>query len=366
MTSMTSMTSRLDVPHYFRRVTMNPNLFEAKREYSKQLANILTPYVFATIAKIFEANRHKFRQALRDVPNWNSGMIGDKTTEITMKHPHLQNLITAACVSYTKMLGSIRLNNNASSNVRVTIPEVGPFIHSVYTYVAREFFYEPTTLLKANRHVKNDLVEDAIDEAVREHVPIDQLLDAYLSPAVDTRGIDPFAASFDPQLDDDGHGGGHDGGYDGHGGGHDGGYDGHGGGHDGHGGGHDDMHNGGLHDTDDGEQHDAADNTDDYGIHERDVPPDPVMQIPINRNLSTTQMLNQPQPPQQQPTVQFPPNAPPTAFPAQTMSPAMSPHPDLLPMPQQGFAEGGGFANVAHQQPQQPQQPMFFDDTEFH
>ena len=351
------MTSRLNVPHYFRRRHMNPNLFEAKREYSKQLANILTPYVFATIAKIFEANRHKFRQALRDVPNWNSGMIADKTTEITMKHPHLQNLITAACVSYTKMLGSIRLNNNVSSNVRVTIPEVGPFIHSVYTYVAREFFYEPTTLLKANRHVKNDLVEDAIDEAVREHVPIDQLLDAYLSPAVDTRGIDPFAASFDPQLDDDD---GHDGhgGHGGHGGGYDGGYD---------GGRGDDMHNGGLHDTDDGEQHDN-DNTDDYGIHERDVPPDPVMQIPINRNLSTTQMLlNQPQQ-QQQPTVQFPPTAPPTAFPAQTMSPAMSPHPDLLPMPQQGFAEGG-FANVAHQQPQQPQQPqrpMFFDDTEFH
>jgi len=178
---------------------MNPNIVEAKREYTRQLADILTPYVFSTIARIFEANRSRFREMLREVPNWNAGMIADKTQEITMKHRQLQNLITAACVSYTKMLGSIRLNQSAHSNVRVTIPEVPPFIHAVYIYVAKEFFYEPATLLKAGRRVKHDLVEDAVEQAVRELVPIDQLLDAYLSPAVDTQGIDPIAAAFDKE-----------------------------------------------------------------------------------------------------------------------------------------------------------------------
>jgi len=321
---------------------MNPNLFEAKKEYTKQLADILTPYVFTTIARIFEANRSKFRDSLRDVPNWNAGMIADKTQEIVNKYPQLQNLITAACVSYTKMLGSIRLNTRASSNVRVTIPEVGPFIHSVYIYVAREFFYEPATLLKASRRMKHELVEDAIAQATREHVPIDQLLDAYLSPAVDTEGIDPFAASYendhDEQEQQDSEGNAQDNAQD-------------------------NAHENGAmdHDNDIDIDNDAL-----YDMIKRnnDTEESDIMQIPVSRHEpQAPEPLTQDGPDHipeaqqwQQPQQAVPPsiNSQPTGYapPAPLPQQWTTPHPDLVP------------ATTGNTQQTMPR-PLFFDDDEF-
>lgn len=178
-------------------VTLTPILLDAKKEYVHQLADVLSPYVMRTISALYDQARHKskvFRQLLQQVPSWNDQVLKDRASEIERRHSQLQNLITACCVSYTKVLGSIRLNTQQQSNVRLSVPETSTFIHGVYIYVAKEFFYEPR-LLYADRATKHRLIEEGIEDSVRKNVPIDQLLDAYLSPAVDAKGIDPLAAS---------------------------------------------------------------------------------------------------------------------------------------------------------------------------
>lgn len=181
--------------------TLSPLLVDAKKEYTLQLADLMAPYVMNTIARMYESvNRRdkEFKEALRQVPNWNHSTIEERTNDIHRRNPQLDDLIAACCVSYTKVLGSIRLNQNQNSNVRVSLPQSTAFVHSVYTHVAKEFFYE-SKLVYADRHAKMEVMRNAIEESVRQHVPIQQLLKAYLSVAVDDNGMDPIAAATDLQ-----------------------------------------------------------------------------------------------------------------------------------------------------------------------
>lgn len=178
-------------------MALSPLLVDAKKEYTTQLGDLLSPYILNTISKIYDISKKKtsvFREQLRQVPNWNASMIEQRTLEIERRNPQLQDLIAACCVSYTKVLGSIRLNPSQNSNVRVALPQSSDFIHSVYTHVAKEFFYDPK-LVFGDRHTKAQLLRDAVEESVRHHVPIRQLLQAYLSTAVDSDGMDPMAAA---------------------------------------------------------------------------------------------------------------------------------------------------------------------------
>lgn len=182
-------------------MALSPLLVDAKKEYTAQLADLLSPYVFNTIARLYDSSRKNtkaFRELLRQVPNWNASQIDDRTNEIERRNPQLQDLIAACCVSYTKVLGSIRLNQSQQSNVRISLPQSTAFVHSVYVDVAKSFFYDPK-LVYADRRAKTTLMRDAVDESIRQHVPIDQLLKAYLHVAVDDAGIDPMAASFNDQ-----------------------------------------------------------------------------------------------------------------------------------------------------------------------
>ena len=178
-------------------MALSPLLVDAKKEYTHQLADLLAPYVMNTIARLFETSNKKqtaFRELLRQVPNWNASNIEERTNEIERRNPQLQDLIAACCVSYTKVLGSIRISQAQNSNYRVSLPESSTFVHGVYIHVAKEFFYTPK-LIYANRHEKMQLLQDAVDESIRQHVPIRQLLKAYLSVAVDESGMDPLAAA---------------------------------------------------------------------------------------------------------------------------------------------------------------------------
>ena len=182
-------------------MALSPLLVDAKKEYTAQLADLLSPYVLNTIARLYDSSRKStkaFRELLRQVPNWNASQIDDRTNEIERRNPQLQDLIAACCVSYTKVLGSIRLNQSQQSNVRISLPQSTAFVHSVYVDVAKSFFYDPK-LVYADRRAKTTLMRDAVDESIRQHVPIDQLLKAYLHVAVDDAGIDPMAASFNDQ-----------------------------------------------------------------------------------------------------------------------------------------------------------------------
>ena len=186
-------------------MALSPLLVDAKKEYTYQLADVLTPYVFDTIAVLYDRSKRQhatFREYLRRVPHWNASTITEKTNEIERKNPQLQDLIAACCVSYTKVLGSIRLSNSQNSNFRIALPESGVFVHGVYIHVAKEFYYAPD-LVTADRATKMGLVRSAVEESVRQHVPIKELLKAYLSVAIDTGGqLDPMAIPAAEEYED--------------------------------------------------------------------------------------------------------------------------------------------------------------------
>lgn len=171
---------------------LTPLLLDAKKEYVGQLTDVLAPYVLSYMSGLWaaaaaehgrEATR-EFRTQLREIPVWNSGIVQSKTQEVEGRFPYLGDLIAAVFVSVTKILSSIKLNND-TPNIRLRLPPNDQVVHSVYINTAKEM-YENPSLVVADRATRIALVRSSIDTAVRGALPIQEILKAYLGSSVDS------------------------------------------------------------------------------------------------------------------------------------------------------------------------------------
>ena len=172
---------------------LNPLLLDAKREYSLRLAEIMSPFVTrymdTTYAKIVkEAGQRKslieFQKALRLIPVWNAAIIKDMAHAITSKYPFFEDLLAAVFVTHVKVLSSIKLSS-ARPNIKVKLPSVDSFVHQVFIASAKTFYENVHIMQKHDHYYKEKIVGDAIDVAVRALLPLGDVLQAYLSNAVD-------------------------------------------------------------------------------------------------------------------------------------------------------------------------------------
>jgi hypothetical protein len=175
-------------------------LCHAKTEYTKQLTNILVPHLYDGINSLFATAVHEysdnylreFQNSLRNIPKWNQNIIDEETTRIILKSKcdWLDDLITAVFVSNTKILTAIRVVNN-DNKINLTIPKNNNFIHKCYIETAREIYKNPylfdnnITGIDKQRNMRESLqiIEQAIIEAVRKNLPVQQILNQYLGKA---------------------------------------------------------------------------------------------------------------------------------------------------------------------------------------
>ena len=170
---------------------LTPLLLDAKEEYLGQVTDTLAPYVLTAFRDMYtEASKHKgkvllgFQRALREIPQWNTHVVREKTENIEVRHKSLGKLIAALFVSVVKIMSSIRLNRDRQPNIRLKLPSNDAFVHQVYIQTAREFYNAPT-LINDNRSVRIATVRAGVRAAVREMLPIDDILTAYLGGSVD-------------------------------------------------------------------------------------------------------------------------------------------------------------------------------------
>ena len=97
-------------------------LVDAKIEYTKQLTNILVPYIFEGIKSIYETSKGvcklnndsnilmRFQEQLSQIPKWNQEIIDDEYNRIIENSgcDWLDELVTAVFLSHTKILTSIK------------------------------------------------------------------------------------------------------------------------------------------------------------------------------------------------------------------------------------------------------------------
>jgi len=177
-------------------------LHESKNEWGARLLTILTPLIVEGFKSIFEeslnlcrANNEldkylmTFQNFISRIPKWNPAIIENEKKRICDKSgcTYLDDLVTCVHIIQLKLLTAVRAGTK-QKKVDIQIPKFEDFIHKVYIHVARKI-YKNVYLFEANlpplQTQKNHrelevIIQECILNAVRESIPIDMILRAYL------------------------------------------------------------------------------------------------------------------------------------------------------------------------------------------
>jgi hypothetical protein len=176
-------------------------LVEAKKEYTQQLCDYLTPEIYVGIHSIWESSKmsnsmsiiKNFQERLALIHKWNQDVIDSEVNRIlkSIESSTLDNLIEAVFLSNIKILSIIRRDNDANS-IKLEIPSTKHFIHKCYIECARDFWVDPDlfddredrfTEYEIKRNIKRcmKVITDCIEKQIRALIPMDTILSRYLS-----------------------------------------------------------------------------------------------------------------------------------------------------------------------------------------
>ena len=192
-------------------VDVSPLLLDAKREYVCQLAEVIGPYMIALINEMYRETRKEskpvisFQRRLREIPQWNANVIHAHVSAIEAKAPWLSDLIAASFVAVVRVLSSIKLRQDRPK-IRLKLPTNDAFLHKALTKLARKFYDNPSLLSSARDwSVQVELVRSSIEKAIRDMLPIRDLLQAYIGNVIDdAHTVSPTPGDDGDDDDDDG------------------------------------------------------------------------------------------------------------------------------------------------------------------
>ena len=183
------------------------NLNSSRDEWCARLVNILTPLIIEGMRSIFneawkmsvendEASKYlmTFQNLLCRVPKWNAEIIEDERKRIIERSGcgYLEDLITCVHVIQLKTLTCIRVGNK-QKKIDISIPKLDAFLHKAYIHAARKtymnvyLFEKNVTALTTQKHHREleIIVQECILAAVRESIPTEAIIRAYLEESVE-------------------------------------------------------------------------------------------------------------------------------------------------------------------------------------
>jgi len=183
------------------------SLNNSQQEWAIKLLNIITPYITEGIYSIFDEayklcveNKEKekylmtFQNLLSRIPKWNNSIIEAETKRIVEKSKcaYLEDLISCVHISHLKILTSMRVSKT-QKKININVPELKDFIHKVYINCGRKLYtvvylfernIEPLILQKNKKEIE-DHVNNSILNAIRESIPVEEILKAYMDESTD-------------------------------------------------------------------------------------------------------------------------------------------------------------------------------------
>jgi hypothetical protein len=156
-----------------------------------------------------------FQNLLSSIPKWNSIIVDEERKRIIEKSGcnYLEELITCVHVIQLKVLTCIRVGNK-QKKIDISIPNLNTFIHKVYIHVARKvysnvFLFEKnisSLLQQRNNRELEIIVQECILMSVRESIPTESIIRAYLDESVEEEQeviIEPIKEEINDKLDND-------------------------------------------------------------------------------------------------------------------------------------------------------------------
>ena len=188
------------------------SLHESKNEWAARLINIFTPLVIEGYKSIFnealqlckqnnEIDKYlmTFQNFITRIPKWNATMIEQEKNRIIKKSAcvYLEELVTCVHIIQLKLLTAMRAGQK-QKKIDIDIPKLDDFIHKIYINVARKvyknaYLFEigipPLQTQKHNRELEM-IIQECILNTVRETIPIEGILRAYLDESVEEEVIE--------------------------------------------------------------------------------------------------------------------------------------------------------------------------------
>jgi len=135
-----------------------------------------------------------FQNFLSRVPKWNNDILEKEVNRIKeiSNCEYLEDLISCVHIIQLKALTCIRVGQKQKT-INIDIPILPNFVHKVYIHLARKLFSNvylfennipPLGIQKNNREIEL-ITKDCILEAIRESIPVNSILRAYLDESVE-------------------------------------------------------------------------------------------------------------------------------------------------------------------------------------
>ena len=193
------------------------NLNESRNEWCSRLVAILTPLIMEGVRSIFaeswklsmETNELEkylmtFQNFLCRVPKWNSNIIEDEKKRIVEKSGcgYLEDLITCVHIIQLKVLTCVRVGTR-QKKIDISIPKLNDFIHKVYITVASKVYrnaylfdkYATAIVQQRNSREFEVIVEECILRTIRDSIPTETIVRAYLDVSIEQEEEEVISAS---------------------------------------------------------------------------------------------------------------------------------------------------------------------------
>lgn len=174
-------------------------LVETKTEYTTQLVNIVTPFIYEGFKAIYDdaikvakqpEELKVFQTFLRKIPFWTEEIYNAELNRIRKDSEYgdiLEDLLRAVIKANIMLLTNTTPEKKNKLKINFVV-ELNKFVHNAYIESARAIFQNPFLLshrysqleLKRNQKECIDVIKISITEAIRKMLPINIILKEYL------------------------------------------------------------------------------------------------------------------------------------------------------------------------------------------
>jgi hypothetical protein len=135
-----------------------------------------------------------FQKLLKEVPNWSNAMSKQHSDNIANRCAWFNDLLAAVFVASTKILSAVRLKAD-NKKISLKLPSNEVFIQTCYNNVAKDLYKDPYVFHEEQSEYARD--EDltrrfsvCIEATVKELIPVQEILQTYMSQSAEMRDID--------------------------------------------------------------------------------------------------------------------------------------------------------------------------------
>jgi hypothetical protein len=135
-----------------------------------------------------------FQNFIARIPKWNATIVEQERKRIVEKSKctYLEELVTCVHIIQLKILTAMRVGQK-QKKIDISIPKLDDFVHKIYINSARKLYKNvylfeigiPALQMQKNQREMEIIVQECILNTIRDTIPIESILKAYMEETVE-------------------------------------------------------------------------------------------------------------------------------------------------------------------------------------